>query len=98
MMVHCEYRRAKSKTEVLDTIAWCAKHETSGLFSDNLLWTTNDDTDTTVYGVDTSSNSKGNGLEKYPTKTGRTFHRTEAIFILAILEIMPLWKQKRPIF
>jgi hypothetical protein len=30
-------------------------HETSGLvFSDNLLWTTNDDTDTTVYGVDTS--------------------------------------------
>jgi hypothetical protein len=30
-------------------------HETSGLvFSDNILWTTNDDTDTTIYGVDTS--------------------------------------------
>jgi hypothetical protein len=28
-------------------------------------------------------------LKKYPTKTGRTFHRTAAIFILAILEIMP---------
>jgi hypothetical protein len=34
-------------------------------------------------------------LKKYPTKTGRTFHRTAAIFILAILEIM-LEKQKRP--
>jgi hypothetical protein len=30
-------------------------HETSGLvLNDNLFWTTNDDTDTTIYGVDTT--------------------------------------------
>jgi hypothetical protein len=50
-------------------------HETSGLvFSDNLLWTTNDDTDTTVYGVDTSGIiKKGNGPEKVQQRLGGHF-------------------------
>ncbi|MES2239952.1 MAG: T9SS C-terminal target domain-containing protein [Bacteroidota bacterium] len=49
----CKYKSAKIKpvftTKLSDSII-----ETSGLISfDNLLWTHNDDTDTTIYGLDT---------------------------------------------
>jgi hypothetical protein len=58
---YCEYRRAKVKPKYSIQLPGVL-HETSGLvFSDNLLWTTNDDTDTTVYGVDTSGIIQGNG-------------------------------------
>jgi hypothetical protein len=50
----CSYRSTKVKPKYSVKLP-AVLHETSGLaFSDNILWTTNDDTDTTIYGVDTS--------------------------------------------
>jgi hypothetical protein len=50
----CTYRRAKVKPKYSIQLP-ALLNETSGLLlNDNLLWTTNDDTDTTIYGVDTS--------------------------------------------
>jgi hypothetical protein len=44
-------------------------HETSGLvFSDNILWTTNDDTDTTIYGVYERFDSKKIAIKKVSNK------------------------------
>jgi hypothetical protein len=58
-------------------------HETSGLvFSDNILWTTNDDTDTTIYGVDTSGLiQKKNSIKKYLTGLGRDYTRQQLFYI-----------------
>jgi hypothetical protein len=44
-------------------------HETSGLvLSDNILWTTNDDTDTTIYGVYERFDSKKIAIKKVSNK------------------------------
>jgi hypothetical protein len=49
----CVYRSAKVKLKYSKQLA-AVLHETSGLvLSDTLLWTTNDDKDTTIYGIDT---------------------------------------------
>ena len=65
----CSYRSAKVKPRYSAQLP-AVLHETSGLtFSDNLLWTTNDDTDTTIYGVDTSGVIKKKiGLQKVANK------------------------------
>tara|TARA_R110002126_G_scaffold103074_6_gene235805 strand:+ start:6058 stop:7026 length:969 start_codon:yes stop_codon:yes gene_type:complete len=50
----CSYRSTKVKPKYSVKLP-AVLRETSGLaLSDNILWTTNDDTDTTIYGVDTS--------------------------------------------
>lgn len=50
----CDYRSAKIKPTYSMSLP-AVLHETSGLtFSHNLLWTTNDDTDTAIYGIDTT--------------------------------------------
>lgn len=50
----CEYRSVKVKPTFSKELANILQ-ETSGLvLSDNLLWTINDDTDTTIYGLDTT--------------------------------------------
>ncbi|SEA76608.1 hypothetical protein SAMN05443667_108139 [Flavobacterium gillisiae] len=50
----CSYNSIKVKPKYSVELS-AVLHETSGLvFSDNMMWTTNDDTDTTLYGVDTS--------------------------------------------
>jgi hypothetical protein len=56
-------------------------HETSGLvFSDNILWTTNDDTDTTIYGVDTSGLIQKKIIKKYLTRI-RDYARQQLFYI-----------------
>jgi hypothetical protein len=50
----CTFHSAKVKAKYSIQLT-AALHETSSLvLNDNLLWTTNDDTDTTIYGIDTS--------------------------------------------
>lgn len=50
----CSYRSTKVKPKYSVKLP-AVLRETSGLaLSDNILWTTNDDTDTNIYGVDTS--------------------------------------------
>jgi len=50
----CKYPSTKIKPTYSAQLT-DALHETSGLvYSDNLLWTMNDDTDNTIYGVDTN--------------------------------------------
>jgi hypothetical protein len=50
----CTYRSAKVRVKYSIQLP-ATLHETSGLvLNDNLFWTTNDDTDTTIYGVDTT--------------------------------------------
>jgi hypothetical protein len=49
----CTYRSAKVRVKYSIQLP-ATLHETSGLVLDNLFWTTNDDTDTTIYGVDTT--------------------------------------------
>jgi hypothetical protein len=74
-------------------------HETSGLvLSDNILWTTNDDTDTTIYGVDTSGLiQKKIAIKKVSNKDWEEITQDSNYFILATLEMCQR-KQKRPAY
>lgn len=79
----CAYRRAKVKPKYSIQLP-AVLHETSGLvFSDNLLWTTNDDTDTTVYGVDTSGViQKEMALEKVSNKDWEEISQDSSYFYI----------------
>jgi hypothetical protein len=62
-------------------------HETSGLvLNDNLFWTTNDDTDTTIYGVDNWCNSEKVALKSGQQRLGGDFTRQH--FYIEISAIM----------
>jgi hypothetical protein len=65
-------------------------HETSGLvLNDNLFWTTNDDTDTTIYGVDTTGViQKKVALKKVVNKDWEEISQDTLFFILEISAIM----------
>jgi hypothetical protein len=49
----CTYRSAKVRVKYSIQLP-ATLHETSGLVLNDNVWTTNDDTDTTIYGVDTT--------------------------------------------
>jgi hypothetical protein len=93
----CTYRSAKVRVKY--SIQLPATHETSGLvLNDNLFWTTNDDTDTTIYGVDTTGViQKKVALKKWSTKTGR-ISQDNTYFILEISAIMFPETEKTSIF
>jgi hypothetical protein len=72
------YRSAKVR-EIFSTVA--TLHETSGSPCDNLFWTTNDDTDTTIYGVDTAGVIQKKVVKKKWSTKRLEFHKTTLIFL-----------------
>jgi hypothetical protein len=93
----CTYRSAKVRVKYSIQLP-ATLHETSGLvLNDNLFWTTNDDTDTTIYGVDTTGVIQKKVLKSGQQRLGGDFTR-QHFFYIEISAIMFPETEKTSIF